>query len=395
MAVAMGENSMAKIRQIAVVLALSNAYQRQILMGIGRYAAEVGNWSLYVESDPTALLPDLKNWRGDGIIADFLNRNIELACSNLSLSVVGIETHALSCSQESNIPCFATDNRAIGRLGVDHLVEQGFTRLAFCGHPVRKMYWSTEREQAFVERAGELGVPCSVWTGPVVKTRRWSDLQQQLSVWLESLAKPVGVMAAHDTRARHVIEACRTSGIRIPEDVAVLGVDNDELQCELTTPPLSSVEHGARNMGYRAAALLDRLIAGKRPDEIQHLVEPNGVVTRRSTDILVVNDVDVATALAFIRQHACDPIGMSDVLDAVQVSRSVLLPRFKAVVGRTIHAEIQRVQIERVRTLITTTGMPLKQIAIMAGFINVNYMTTIFRKQTGVTPGECRKRSQL
>jgi len=141
--------------------------------------------------------------------------------------------------------------------------------------------------------------------------------------------------------------------------------------------------------------VLGSLIAGERPDAGQHMIEPSGVVTRRSTDILAVGDGDVAAALTYIRNHACDPIGMSDVVEAVHVSRSVLLPRFKTVVGRTIHAEIQRIQVARARTLITSTDLPLKQIATMAGFANVNYMTTIFRQHVGSTPGECRKRAQL
>ena len=296
----------------------------------------------------------------------------------------------------SKIPYFATDNAATGRLAAEHFIEQGFARLAYYGIAASRVNsWSPQRAKAFQQRARQSGIPCSIYAGRYGAARKWTQLQGELRDWLESLEKPVGVMAANDARARHVLEACRTAGLRVPEDVAVLGVDNDEILCELTVPPLSSIELGARSLGYRAAALLDRLMGGRPVRRLRRLVEPKGVVVRRSTSILAIADPDVATAVAHIRSHACDPILVGDVLEAVGVARSTLEPRFKTIMGRTIHGEIQRVQIEQVRRLIATTDLPLKQVATMAGFAHVHYMTTMFREHTGWTPAEYRKHARL
>ena len=165
--------------------------------------------------------------------------------------------------------------------------------------------------------------------------------------WLDSLEKPVGLMVCYDVRARHVLMACRSLGILVPEEVAVIGVDNDEFLCELTSPPLSSVEQGLRAMGREAAALLDRLMAGEKPRQLKFVVDPEGIVSRQSSDAMMIQDSDVAQALRFIRQHAGEGIQVSDVVRTVAVSRSTLETRFKAFTGRTIHAEIVRAQVER------------------------------------------------
>lgn len=386
---------MTTVRQIAVILDAGRSYHRKILLGIGSYANEVGNWGVYLEDRPLEQLADLKHWRGDGILLSFLDRTVVRTAVGLRLPMVGIEAEVGWYDPASRVPYFAGDHRAIGQLGADHLLEQGFTRFAFCGYPPTRMTdWSAERGAAFSERVRKRGFPCALFTDRSAAARRWSELQRHLGGWLESLEKPVGLMAANDARARHVLEACRTIGARVPEDVAVLGVDNDEVVCEMTTPPLSSIEQAARTVGYQAAALLDRLMRGRRPRRIEHLVAPQGVMMRRSTNVLAVKDPDVAVALAYIRQHACDPAQVGDVVAAVQVSRSTLQARFKAVMGRTLHAEIQRVQIERARRLVATTDLPLKQVATAAGFVHVNYLTTVFRRHTGWTPAEYRRRAR-
>jgi LacI family transcriptional regulator len=163
--------------------------------------------------------------------------------------------------------------------------------------------------------------------------------------------------------------------------------------CDLTDPPLSSVEQGARPMGYEAAALLDRLMtgSGRKPAQARFVVEPEGVVGRRSTDTLAIEDVDVAAAVRFIRRRACQRIQVDDVVRHVGVSRSTLKNRFKEVLGRSIHGEIQRVRLERARQLITDTDLPLKQIAIQAGFQYVQYLTRLFKNRIGQTPARFRR----
>jgi LacI family transcriptional regulator len=356
---------------------------------------EAGNWSLYIEDQSLHKLPDLDNWQGDGIILAFGVQSIIKKAYRMMLPTVGIERRIAENDPAVPIPNFRTDNAAIGRLGANYLIERGFTHLAFCGFSALDMNpWCSERAAAFQSCATEHGLPCAIYMGHGTTVRKWITLQHELAVWLESLEKPLGLLAANDDRARHVLEACRAIGLRVPEDVAVLGVDNDEVMCELTDPPLSSIEHGAGSLGYQAAALLDRLMAGKKARNLHMLVEPEGVVTRHSTDILAIADPEVAAALTFIHQHDCEPLRVADVVGAVGVSRSTLESRFKAV-GRTIHGEIQRLQVERARLLITTTDLPIKQIAAMAGFAHVHYMTTIFHQRTGWTPAEYRKHVRL
>jgi len=224
--------------------------------------------------------------------------------------------------------------------------------------------------------------------------RPWPKVYGELLSWLKELEKPVGIMACYDVRALHVLEICQELGLVVPEEVGVIGVDNDEVLCELSNPPLSSVEQGSRGMGYQAAALLDRMMEGEKVPPLKSLVQPEGVVTRRSSDTWAIEDGEVVEAMRYIREHACEGIGVPDVLEAIQISRSTLDARFKAVIGRTIHAEIQRLQIERAKQLVATTDLPLKEVAQEAGFKYVQHFTTLFHQHTGQTPTQYRKHAR-
>jgi LacI family transcriptional regulator len=393
-------------RQILLALDATSPYHRKISQGVATYAHEKCNWDFhvvqdplenlpYLEQDPLETLLDLRSFHADGIIAAFLSRRASKSVIALKLPTVGIEAEHGWANPSWNIPYFSTDNEAIGRLAAEEFVKRGLRHLAFCGIPrTRFTAWSQMRQTAFVQCAKEAGLPCSVFTGEPVGHGNRVTLHKQLSNWLMSLEKPVGLMACYDVRARHVLAACRSLGILVPEEVAVIGVDNDELMCELTSPPLSSIEQAARGIGYQAASLLDQLMAGEKPMRLKHVVKPEAIVTRRSSDTLAIADADVAAAVRFIHEKACSGIRVYDVVRHVAVARSALEMRFKNVMGRTIHAEIQRLQIERARQLVAATNLPLKEVAKEAGFAYVQYMTTIFRRHIGQTPGEYRKRSR-
>jgi LacI family transcriptional regulator len=383
---------MARPRHVALIVDAARPYDRKIIGGVAQYVKERGDWSLYVEEDPLQKLPDLRSWQGTGIIANFDDRRVAAAVRGLKTPVVGVGGGFGWYDPASRIPYFASDDEAIARMAAEHLIDRGFRHLAFYGYPrTRVIHWSEERSRAFQQRAEQAGIPCSIYTGRYATVRKWSELQRGLIAWLRTLEKPVGLMACNDVRARHVLEACRAIGLRIPEDVALIGVDNDEMICDLTDPPLSSIEQGARKMGYQAAALLDRLMAGRKVTQLYYVVEPEGVVARRSTDVLAIDDPDVATAVRFIREQACRRIQVGDVVARVGVSASTLKTRFKAATGRTIHAEIQRVQLDRAKQLIADTDLPLKQVAMQAGFQYVQYMTTLFRRCVGQTPARFRR----
>ena len=383
---------MGKTWQVALIMKSSQRYDRRIVRGVAARVHETGNWSLYVEEDPELRIPEMKDWHWDGIIADFDDRKTAETVSGLKIPIVGIGGGYGWYDDGSGIPYVSTDNRVIGTLGAEHLLDCGFTRFAFCGFPHTRINgWSIVRAQAFRQRIEEAGFSCSVFTGRKRTARQWGKLQSELSEWLVSLEKPIGMMTCNDIRARHVLEACRNLGIRVPDDVAVIGVDNDEVMCELTTPPLTSIEQGSRQIGYEAALLLERLMAGKKVPRLRTLLEPEDIVVRQSTDILAIEDDTVARAVAFIREHACDPIQISDVLKLVDISRSTLDKQFHATLGRTIHAEMQRVKIEQAKRLLTTTAIPVKHIAVRCGFGYLQYFTTVFRQHTGHTPAEYRR----
>lgn len=379
-------------RQVAVIVDATHAYQRKMVRGIAAYAQQVGGWRLYVEEDPLDKLPDLRSWPGDGIITAFTERRFAALVHGLDLPVVGVEGGYGWYEPDSGIPYVATDDGAVARMAADHLLGQGFMRLAYCGLPKnRHTAWSARRAEAFRGRAREAGASCRIYAGRHLSTRRWAALQKDLCRWIAALDKPVGILAGNDARARHVLEACRTIGVRVPEEVAVMGIDNHELLCELTEPPLTSVEQGARGVGFRAAELLERLMTGRKPRQLATLVPPERVVARGSTDVLAIGDADVAAALRHIRTHACEHIRVADVLAAVSVSRSTLEARFRKLLGRTIHDVIQQTMLSRARQLIVEDNLPLKEVAHRAGFAHVQHLSNVFRRHEGRSPGEFRR----
>ena len=378
--------------QVALIMKSSQRYDRRIVRGVATRVRETGNWSLYVEEDPELRIPELRDWRWDGIIADLDDRETAQTVGRLRIPVVGIGGGYGWYDAESAIPYVTTDNRAIGELGAEHLLNCGLRRFAYCGFPRTRINgWSTERAAAFRRRIGEAGFSCSTFTGRKRTARQWGKLQSELSEWLVSLPKPIGLMTCNDIRARHVLEACRNLQIRVPDDMAMVSVDNDEVMCELISPSLTSIEQGSLQIGYQAALILERLMAGKKVPRKRVLIGPENIVIRQSTDTLAVEDETVARAVAFIRARACEGIQVSDVLKLVDVSRSTLDNRFRATLGRTIHAEMQRVKIERAKRLLTTTGIPVKDVAARCGFDYLQYFTTVFRHHTGQTPAEYRR----
>lgn len=375
---------------VAVILR-GRPHDRLIIGGIDQYAREHGDWTLYIEEDPEQKLPDMNRWHGQGIIANFDDRRVATAIRGLSLPVVGVGGGYGWYDPRSGIPYIHTDNDAIGRLGAEHLIGCGFANLAFCGYPESATSgWSAERAASFQATAADRGRACHVFAGRVGAARRWEDMQAEIRDWLARLPKPVGLMACNDVRARHVLEACRGIGLRVPHDVAVIGVDNDEMLCELAAPPLSSVHQSARRIGYEAAAVLDRLMQGAPVRERRIVVPPIGVVARASTDTLATDDEEVVQVLQTLRRNPWRCPRIDDLAEQVGVSRSTLEHRFRDAVGRTIHDEHVRIRLAATRKLIVDTDLTLKAVAQRAKFPSQQYMTTFVRRHTGFTPARLR-----
>jgi LacI family transcriptional regulator len=372
-------------RQVALLIETSNAYARGLLQGVVHYIREHRPWSFHLMEQGRGDDPPswLAGWKGDGIIARIETPRIARAVVKTGLPAVDLSAARLV----PELPWVETNDEEIARLAADHLIERGFKRYAFCGDA--RFNWSVWRERSFVARLKAAGQTCAVFR-PEVAAGDVAAEARELARWLKELPKPVGIMACYDIRGQQVLDACRGAGLAVPDEVAVIGVDNDTLLCELASPPLSSVIPNAHRAGYEAAALLDKLMAGKRVPATAHLIAPLGIAERQSTEVLAVDDRDVARAVQFIREHACEGINVSDVLRAVPLSRRVLEQRFQRLLGCTPREEILHVRLARVKQLLGETDLPLYLVAQRTGFEHVEYLSVVFKRETGRTPSAWR-----
>jgi len=381
------------VRQVAVIIDGSKPYDRKVIGGIGTYAQHRGRWSLFVEENPLQKLSVLRTHRWDGVIANFDERRIAAVVAGMHVPVVAVGGSYGWYERRSGIPYVSVDEEAVVRLAFEHLRQRGFSRFAFCGFARTRINgWSADRGRRLRQMADAAGCRCAIYSGRQATMQNWGPLQDELAAWLAGLPKPVGLLACNDARARHVLEACRRSGLRVPEELAVVSVDDDAMLCELTDPPLTSIDPGAHQVGQTAAAVLDRLMAGRRPRQPVITVKPKGLVVRRSSDVVAVADSDVAAALRYILDHACDGIHAEDVARQVTVARITLERHFRTVLGRSIHAEIQRIRLERARRLVAESGVPLKQIGALIGVRQATYFRALFRRHFGCTPAEYRRK---
>ena len=289
------------------------------------------------------------------------------------------------------------DNRAVSKLAVEHLLDRGLRHFGFCGIRPQVNRFLDARCEHFTRLVQPDGHTCSVFQSRrrSPQTVVWEQEQDEIANWLRTLPRPVGVMTCDDDRGQQVVDACLRAGLRVPDDVAVIGVDNDEPICRLSSPPLTSVDVNAARIGYEAAALLDRMIAGeKRPRQVIEL-PPRGVVARASTDLLAVDDLHVGAALRFIREHACDPINVEQVLSQIPISRSTLERRFKQLLNRTPKVEILRVQLDRAKQLLSDSDLSLPMVADRSGFGSLSHFCEVFHRKVGRTPPGYRDQNRL
>ncbi len=383
---------MGRIWRVAVILQPWQNFDRGILQGISAFVHERSNWSVYVEEVEHQRVPDIKDWKGDGLIANFDNRHVAEALRGIRKPMVAVGGGAGWFNPGSAIPYVATDNATIGRWAAEHLLDCGFAHFAFCGYPsTRTNLWAAERRDAFVGRLAESGFACDVFTGRHTTALHWEQLQRDLAAWLERLPTPVGIMGCYDYRARHVLEACKRCGLRVPDDVGVIGVDND-IVCELADPPLSSIEQGRFQIGYTAAATLHRMMTGGRAPAKRQVIPPVSLTPRQSTNILCVEDDVLARVLRTIRDQACRGLQAATLAEQAGLSRNTLDTRLKKRIGRTMDMEIRRVRLERAKDLLARTRLILRDVAREAGFGSEQYLCSVFLKVEGCRPSEYRAR---
>jgi LacI family transcriptional regulator len=379
------------MRHVAILVETARAYGRGVIRGIANYNQQRGAWSTYFQPQGLGDRPPpwLKQWNGDGIIARIENMQTASVVAEVGVPVVNLR----STLSHLTFPFIGADNKAVASLAARHFLERGFKHFGLCWYRHGYHHGFDVREEAFRRCVEEATESCDRF---IVRRRRsqshsWEKEQERTVKWLLSLPKPVGILAVNDDCGFQVLDACRRAGLSVPDQVAVIGCENDEYACGLSIPPLTSIHLNSERVGYEAAVLLDRLMSGKPlPKQIPE-IEPLGIVARRSTDVLATDDTEVVQAIRFIRSNACCPIGVMDVVDHVKIPRTTLQLRVKKVTGLTIHEQIRRVQINRAKELLSSTNMPIKRVARASGYANVQYFTRVFHQSTGETPAEFKR----
>jgi LacI family transcriptional regulator len=378
--------TLAKIPHVALLFETNEQAHRDILRGVLRYERINGPWSLHVAEGRTGeqRLLTLKTWGGAGIIGVIQNSGYARAVMATRVPAVLIDP-----MDESLLPpgllkrhcVMCSDLQAIGELAADYFLERKFTHFAFVGE-IQGINWSRERGAAFAAHVEKSGYFCNVY-GPLTERekRDWGVERDRLSAWLKELPKPVAVFAAMDVRGRQVLDACLTAGLEVPHEVGVLAVDNDELICDSTTPPLSSIALDTERMGYEAARLLDETMRRNKPiRRVTRTFPPLAVITRRSTEAIHINDPLVTRALEFIWLNASNPIGVPDIVKHAGVSRRLLEIHFRNALTSTPLEELQRTRLKRVRTLLVETNLSVTAIAKQCGFTSKSYLGKVFRR---------------
>jgi len=382
---------MARLRHVALLIETSRSYGRDVLKGVRRWMSEQGPWSVYLEtrSLESQAPPWLRGWKGDGILVRTGTAALARQVRATSVPVVELRSRRWN----PRVPWVGIDNRALGERVAEHLLDRGFRQFGLLALDSEEFF--RERCGNFVATLRRRRLPCDVLPAPsgAEHPARWETQQRELVRWLRRLPKPAGVMACTDQLGFWLLDACARAGISVPEEIAVVGVENDEALCAMSRPPLSSVALNTERVGYEAARMLDRLMRGRRPPSPVLHVEPLGVVARQSSDVIAVEDPRLAVALRRLREEAARGIGVEDVLRGVPVSRSTLERGFRTLLGRSPHEELVRIRLELARRLLLETDLKLSAVAARSGFHHVQQFCTSFKDAFGQTAGRYRRRT--
>jgi len=373
------------VRKVGILVDFAGGYGRSVLHGVMHFAQfAASDWEfamppMYRLSRTGRLDPR----QLDGVIVMLHDERSARPFAQAKVPVVNTaRTLSLERLQSAGLHSVLPDDEAVGRMAYRYFRERGFTNFAFCGHPTGD--WSLARQHAFATAARADGFDCHATV----------HADQVPAKWIASLPKPVALLAANDRYSWYAVDACRIAGRKIPDDVAILGVDNDELTVAMARPALSSIELPGFRIGEEAAALLAALMAGSRVASIPRLLPPESVISRASTDVLAMADDAVVQALRFIRANAARPITVNDVLDAVPLGRRSLERRFRQALGRSLLDEIRQVHIERAKRLLCDTTLDMPVIARESGFASAVRFSTVFHQVVGLPPTAFRRAQQ-
>lgn len=371
---------------VALLVETSNAFSRELLHGVRDWMRAHGPWAVHLSEQGRGNQPPtwLESWRGDGIIARIENESIASAVRARRLPTVNVSASGLA----PEFPAVISDSAAITQQASTHLIERGLRHFGYCGNA--RFTWSQRHGDNLVTALKERGHTCHIFPSTPGDTANWRNEQAKLARWLKSLPKPVGVMTCYDIRGQEVLDVCRAIGLRVPDDVAVIGQHNDELLCELCDPPLSSVMPNARRAGFEAAALLARLMSGNSVTQDLIEIPPTGIATRQSTDLVAVQDERLAQAMRFISEHAHEVITVEDIARAAAISRSLLERKFRETFGRSPWDHVMQLRLRKAEHLLSQSHLSIAEIAESTGFGTPEYFSAAFRKLTGNSPSAAR-----
>ena len=389
--------AVAKVYKITLIIDLWVAPGRNLMQGIARYARLYGPWQLnniwmdFYESSPkkTGFLVNLKKnlKNSDGVImiepqaVDFVK----------DIEIPAVIASTIMDAEVPTKPTILTNSRTIGKMGADYFIQKGFKNLAFCG--LKKMLWSEHRQNYFEDTARKAGLEIFKYsfTYPHRESSRDAKLDL-IAKWIRRLPKPVGIMSCNDLCGKFIVDSCRRNSIAVPQEVAVLGVDNDDILCDLTYPSLSSIELNTERGGFDAAALLDKIMKGVEVDTKTIVIEPVRVQERQSTGIIAVDDRIVSDVLSFIKNNAQRPLQVVDILNEFGISRRSLYAKFNDSIGTGVYEQIRKIRVEKICNMLIETNKSIKEIAFELGFHSVDHIARFFRKEKGITPTQYRSK---
>jgi LacI family transcriptional regulator len=380
---------MAKQKRVAILLHGIFGYEEGILRGIAQFVAQRPDWlTLWQDPEPD-LVDKVRAWQPDGIVGNLATKPLAADVLSMGASVVSVSANLYL----ENVPRVSIQNEQVAAMAVDYFWGLGFRRFA-CVSTIRR--WShTILHTTFVQRVAERGASCSTFTGwyPArhLLARDSTDPYPELRTWLTGLPKPVALFCVQDNIAVAAVEAAHECGIRVPDDMAVLGAGNSQMLCTFANPGLSSIVLPLEQVGHQACSILSELMDGAAIGGRQVLLSPVRVAERGSTDVIAVADPQVAAAMRFIRDNAHTPLSVEDILQHVTVSRRILEQRFRKALKCTPLEAVHATRIQRAMRLLCETELSMPEIAERAGFSNAVHLSTLFRAKTGLTPTKYRK----
>jgi LacI family transcriptional regulator len=376
---------------------LSEEYAKNLLKGIVRYSKEHDPWvlckmpfSYRVEHEVEGVLQWAKEWKADGIIAQFYNTDQVGIFKKNGISAIAQDFK----SRFTEIPNITGAHHQTGRMGADYFIRKGFKNFAFYGF--KDIVWSSERCEGFRNEISKYDLDKHFYEYQNTELKElWYYESAPLVAWLKMLPKPIAMMACDDNQGQHIAEICKQCGLKIPEEIALLGVDNDEVICTLSDPPLSSINQAVEKGGYEAAELMDKMIRNPQKQYGDVVVHPTHIITRQSTDIFATTDKYISAVLKFIHQNTDKKLNIDQITRMAPLSRRLLENRFKQEIGLPIYSYIMNLRIEKFAHKLIETDAPIVEITHEMEFSDYKNIARLFKKIKGITPSEYRNKNSI